>query len=359
VLRVEKEKAAFLMVLFVTVFFLFITAHTQEKENNMADKTKKTHQGDENNGKIPGDKELKKMLTPQQYDVTRQCGTEPPFQNAYWNNKKPGIYVDVITGEPLFSSTEKFDSGTGWPSFTAPIKRESVVEKEDAGHGMVRTEVKSKGSDSHLGHVFADGPGTNGMRYCINSASLKFISVEDMEKEGYGEYLYLFGKKTGKKTEMAAFGAGCFWGVESAFRELKGVLKTEVGYMGGTMKDPTYEDVCTGKTGHAETVKIEYAPAEVSYEKLLDIFWKMHDPTTPNRQGPDVGTQYRSVIFYYNEIQKEAALLSKKKIEDSGRFSKKIVTEIAPAPEFYKAEDYHQQYFGKQGMKPACHLPQE
>jgi methionine-R-sulfoxide reductase len=136
------------------------------------------------------DDELKQRLTPEQYYVTQQCGTEPPFRNAYWDNKKPGIYVDVVSGKPLFASSDKFDSGTGWPSFTRPIEKEEVVEVKDSTHGMVRTEVRSKTGDAHLGHVF---PG--GLRYCINSASLKFIPEEDLEKEGYGEYRKLFGKK--------------------------------------------------------------------------------------------------------------------------------------------------------------------
>ena len=139
--------------------------------------------------------ELRKKLSDNQYRVMRECGTEPPFNNAYWNNHTPGIYVDPISGEPLFSSTDKFDSGSGWPSFTKPIAKENVVEKTDASHGMERTEVRSSKSDSHLGHVFDDGPGPTHQRYCINSASLRFIPVEKLKDEGYGEYLVLFEKK--------------------------------------------------------------------------------------------------------------------------------------------------------------------
>lgn len=151
-------------------------------------------------------------------------------------------------------------------------------------------------------------------------------------------------------TQKATFGAGCFWGVEEAFRKVRGVVSTAVGYAGGLMKNPTYEDVCTDQTGHAEVVEVEYDPSVVSYDELLNLFWSIHDPTTPNRQGPDVGTQYRSAIFYHGPEQQAAAEASKDKLQKSGRFKRPIVTEIKPAKEFYRAEEYHQQYFEKRGV---------
>jgi len=310
---------------------------------------------------------LRKKLTPLQFHVTQQCGTEPPFQNEFWNNKKPGIYVDVVSGEPLFSSLDKFDSGTGWPSFTKPLKEADVVDVADSSHGMSRMEVRSKSANSHLGHVFDDGPEPTGLRYCINSASLRFIPAEDLEKEGYGEYRKLFDKgesgressrspeKSGPEYELATFAAGCFWGVESLFTQVKGVLETTVGYTGGTMINPTYRQVCTGITGHAEAVQIKYDPRVVSYEELLSLFWRMHDPTTLNRQGPDEGTQYRSAIFYHNEEQRNAAERSKEEFDRSGVYLNKATTQIVPASTFYEAEDYHQDYFEKHGGG-ACHV---
>lgn len=158
---------------------------------------------------------------------------------------------------------------------------------------------------------------------------------------------------TDEKYDVASFAAGCFWGVEAAFRDLKGVVSTTVGYMGGHTEDPTYGDVCTGTTGHAETVQVVYDPSKLSYEKLLETFWNKHDPTTVNRQGPDIGEQYRSIIFFHDDKQKELALKSKNDLDESGRYNRPIVTEIIPAGKFYRAEEYHQQYLEKGG---SCHL---
>ena len=158
-----------------------------------------------------------------------------------------------------------------------------------------------------------------------------------------------------QKRERATFGAGCFWHVEDAFRKTKGVLKTTVGYSGGHLKNPTYQEVCSDHTGHAEVVEVEFDPSKVSYGKFLDLFWRSHDPTTLNRQGPDIGSQYRSVIFFHTPEQEKEAKSSLEKLKKSGRFKRPIVTQLKPAPPFYKAEDYHQQYFEKRGIR-SCHL---
>jgi peptide-methionine (S)-S-oxide reductase len=156
--------------------------------------------------------------------------------------------------------------------------------------------------------------------------------------------------------QTATFGAGCFWGVESNFRQIPGVVDARVGYLGGTLENPTYEDVCTDRTGHAEVVQVTYDPSRVTYDQLLDAFWKLHDPTQLNRQGPDHGTQYRSAIFFHTPEQAESAIRSKEKLDGSGRYKRPIVTEITAASKFYPAEDYHQRYFEKRGIAPTCHI---
>jgi peptide methionine sulfoxide reductase msrA/msrB len=309
--------------------------------------------------KKPDPAQLKKKLSSEQFEVTQQCGTEPPFHNAYWDNHKPGIYVDVVSGQPLFSSLDKFDSGTGWPSFTQPVQSGDVVQKKDATLGMERNEVRSSMADSHLGHVFSDGPGPNGLRYCINSAALKFIPVEDMDQAGYSQFLEPFVKAGLIKAqihETAILAGGCFWGMEEIIRKIPGVVKTTVGYSGGVTPDPTYQDVCTGATGHAESVQVVFDPARLSYEALLDYFFRMHDPTTPNQQHNDIGTQYRSAIFYTSEEQKQAAERVKARWDKSGKFKRPITTEITAATTFYPAEEYHQKYLVKNPGGYTCHV---
>jgi peptide methionine sulfoxide reductase msrA/msrB len=304
----------------------------------------------------PPKEDLRGRLSPLQYEVTQQCGTEPPFQNEYWDNHRDGIYVDVVSGEPLFSSKDKFDSGTGWPSFTRPIDGAEVKEKTDSTHGMRRVEVRSGKADSHLGHVFDDGPGPQGQRYCINSAALRFVPADKLEAEGYGKYRALFpNAKAAPARETAILAGGCFWGVEELIRKLPGVLETTVGYTGGGLDNPTYAHVSSGRTGHAEAVRVVFDPAQLTYADLLRYFFRLHDPTTRDRQGHDTGTQYRSAIFAANDDQKKIAEAVKAEVDKSGKWKAPVVTQIVPAATFYPAEDYHQKYLQKHPDGYTCH----
>lgn len=283
--------------------------------------------------------------------VTLHNGTEKPFENAYWNHKEEGIYVDVISGKALFSSTDKFDSGTGWPSFTKPIDDGLVNFEEDNKLSMVRTEVRSSSSNAHLGHVFDDGPEEfGGNRYCINSAALKFIPKEQMQDKGYGEYLFLF-----SNVKKAILAGGCFWGMEDLFAKLDGVVDVVNGYSSGDIPNPNYNLVSSGFTNYAEAIEVSFDPDIISYEKIVKFFFKIHDPTTLNRQGNDVGTQYRSAIFYIDDEQKR---ISENIIEGATKnniFKKEIVTKLEKYKNFYKAEDYHQDYLERNPDGYTCH----
>lgn len=343
--------------LFCILLLIFnLTCNLQAKTFGGTKESKMTN--DSKTYRKPSESELKNKLTKEQFAVTQKEATEPPFKNEFWNHKEEGIYVDVVSGEPLFSSKDKYDSGCGWPSFTKPLESSHITEKVDKKlFYETRTEVRSKDADSHLGHVFTDGPkDKGGLRYCINSASLKFIPAKDLKKEGYEKYMKDFDQV---KVETAIFGGGCFWGVEELIQKMNGVINVEVGYSGGDTANPTYEMVKKGTTGHAEVVKVTFDSKVLSYEDLLKIFFKLHDPTTINQQGNDIGTQYRSVIFYQSPEQKEIAEKVKSLVDKSGKWKNPVVTQVVPLKSYTRAEEYHQDYLQKNPGGYTCHFIRE
>jgi peptide methionine sulfoxide reductase msrA/msrB len=256
-----------------------------------------------------------------------------------------GIYVCVVGGLPLFKSEHKFTSKSGWASFHTPFDRAHIVEVEDRSHGMKRVEILDARTGAHLGHVFDDGPAPTGRRYCLNSAALKFIAKgTDLPAESQPV-----------KAEVAYFGGGCFWGVEDAFAGINGVMDAESGFAGGANANVTYKEICYGNTGHAEVVKVTYDPKAVSYRDLVKQFFRIHDATTLNRQGPDIGEQYRSAIFTTSDEQAAIAKEIIAKLNEIPQFQRTpIVTKVEPVRNYCKAEAYHQDYHLKNGGH--CHI---
>ncbi len=270
-----------------------------------------------------------KELTPEEKRVIIDKGTERPFTGKFTDTKEPGTYVCRQCGAPLYRSEDKFDAGCGWPSFDDEIK--GAVKRVPDADGL-RTEIVCSKCGGHLGHVFTgEGFTEKETRHCVNSISMDFIP----------------------STTTAIFAGGCFWGVEHLMQQQNGVVGVESGYIGGTVVNPTYQQVCTGRTGHAEAVRIIYDPTKVDYETLAKLFFEIHDPTQLDGQGPDLGHQYRSGVFYSSVEQKKIAENLIQQLKDKGY---DVVTEVTEATEFYPAEEYHQDYYVKTGKTPYCHI---
>jgi peptide methionine sulfoxide reductase msrA/msrB len=285
-------------------------------------------------------------LTPEEGKVIIHKGTEAPFTGKYDNFKEAGTYLCKRCNAPLYRSNDKFDSHCGWPSFDDEIP--GAVKRVPDPDGM-RTEIICTNCGAHLGHVFTgEGLTEKNVRHCVNSISLSFVPA--------GAQTASTAAKTEKKTDTAFFAGGCFWGTEYHFQKAAGVVSTKVGYMGGNKKNPTYEQVCSGKTGHYEAIEVVFDPSKTSYEKLAKLFFEIHDPTQTDGQGPDKGEQYQSVVFYTNEEQKKTTEKLIKILKDKGY---KVVTQLVPATTFWKAEDYHQDYYEKNGKQPYCHVYQK
>jgi len=274
-----------------------------------------------------------KKLTPDEERVIVHKGTEAPFTGKYEHFDKTGTYVCRRCGTPLYRSADKFDARCGWPAFDDEIP--GAVKRLPDADGL-RTEIVCAACDAHLGHIFlGEGFTENNTRHCVNSVSLDFVP------EGAPPV-----------TDTAIFAGGCFWGVEYYMKKINGVLATEVGYLGGHKDNPTYKEVCAGGTGHYEAIEVVFDPRMTSYESVARMFFETHDPTQWNRQGPDVGEQYRSAVFYCNEAQKQVAEHLIALLKGKG-FN--VVTEVRPAGKFWKAEDYHQDYYDHKGATPYCH----
>ncbi|HPG37812.1 MAG TPA: bifunctional methionine sulfoxide reductase B/A protein [bacterium] len=312
----KRLMTIFLMIILLSLFYMY-NPFSQEMKVNAKDS-----------------KVNYKKLTPEEQQVIIHKGTEAPWTGKYVNFKATGTFTCKQCNAPLYLSQDKFDSQCGWPSFDDEVP--SAIKRQVDADGR-RTEILCANCGAHLGHVFSgEGFTAKNIRHCVNSISLNFVPADN---------------KT--NSETAYFAGGCFWGTEHYLNKTKGVITTTVGYMGGDVENPTYKQVCAGNTGHIETVQVEFDPAIISFEELAKLFFEIHDPTQTNGQGPDIGEQYLSVIFYSNDEQKAVSEKLIKILQGKGY---RVATTLIKADKFWDAEDYHQDYYEHKGTQPYCHF---
>ena len=324
-----KNKIHLILITIISLSLNSCAQNKKEKDTTMNFEINKTAE------------EWRKTLTEKQYYILREKGTDKPYSGEFLLNKEKGNYTCAACGNVLFSSDSKFDSHCGWPSFDEQINNKAIVTKEDNSAGMQRIEIMCGKCGGHLGHIFDDGPTETGKRYCVNSTSLSFEEATTTSNSNI---------------ETITLGGGCFWCMEAIFQELKGVKSVKSGFSGGMNTTATYKEVCSGNTGHAEVIQIEFDNSVISLAQILKVFFTVHDPTTLNRQGADAGTQYRSAIFYRTEEQKKLANEIVQSLTLAKAYDQPIVTEVTMFKGFIMAEDDHQNYYNNNKEQGYCQM---
>lgn len=324
------------------MFFSGLFACGQNKSESIHDNNPYYSRTDTNKLSL-SEARWKEILPEELFEVSRHKDTEQPFSGKYWDSELKGTYYCSACGNELFKSDSKFSSTCGWPSFFEQKSKNCIIFKEDNTFNMKRIEALCGRCGGHLGHLFDDGPAPTYKRYCMNSIALDFVPDTNLDFSN-------------ENIDTIVLGGGCYWCVEAIYEELKGIISVEAGFSGGFIANPTYKQVCSGVTQHAEVVQIVFDNKTTNLDEILKVFFSVHDPTTLNRQGADIGSQYRSVIFYSNEEQKKISEQIINQLNNENVFNSVIVTKVEPLKKFYKADITHQDYYKNYSEDSYCKL---